>query len=218
MKSTPAPDPVIYIKEENPLKTLRNYRNLTQEGLANLSQVSAQFVLKNEQGFYKYPSDAIINALLADIDYDFEDSYQRSLGDYDSILVHYFSWQNSQRKANYGLLDPNFLNPLESYNQCRHLHPFEEWRLHSEVPSRISISKAFCVHPAIITKFENQPHLTATVPNDLIDALQISGYSKDTLNTLQKWFKNHKAYRRALHGTPSYHATGLAKDYYASRD
>jgi hypothetical protein len=58
--------------------------------------------------------------------------------------------------------------------------------------SRMGVCKDFCLHPAVVTKFENTlEHLT--VPDIILDSLRDAGYSESTLTELQRAYVNYRS-------------------------
>lgn len=146
----------------NPLKRLREESGMTLKRVSRGTGFSKQFIIKQEQGVYHEPSKTIV---------DFYDA------DYKEVCKDYREFQRACRKANYGrLIEPWHFNVNEGKN------PWITWRELSGVGSEAAICKFFCLHPAIMFKFERGD--MTTVPDLLIEALLESGYSHETLNKL----------------------------------
>lgn len=167
MTSSP-PGKVITVYE-NPVKNARKFLRLTQLELADACHVSRQTVLRTEQGVYT--------------------SLPPSLGDYlvretPGIYSAYHAWQTAKRKSSYGKL-------IEPYAFDGNDHPFHRWRIDSGLASRMGVCKDFCLHPAVVTKFENTiEHMG--VPDIILDALRDSGYSETTLTALQSAYSRYR--------------------------
>lgn len=189
---------------ENPLREVRLANKITQQRMADEFDVTPQYIIRAEQGCYPLPPEDLVNYLW---DEDTQGAipttdYEKAVGWFNR---QYLDFQCQTRKANYGKLMPSpeglwgrsVLNhPDLSYNP----HPFVWWRQHhlSHVPSRIAISKFYCVHPAIVFKFEAQTHLLSTPPESLMRALRESGYSKETLAWLDQAYYTYKGKKRKL--------------------
>ena len=167
------------MKQVNPLKTLRDSAGLSVAELADAAGVSSQAVIRAEQGVYASPPPNVLDALWR---YAPEDD----LHDYGILLADYHNFQRLTRQNHYGLesggLDESYVfKPNKD-------HPFVAWRLDSGIEARIQISKKYCVHPALVFKFEAQPYLCSTPPKELIRALLESGYSAKKLAEFEEAF------------------------------
>lgn len=163
---------------ENPLVALRESAGLTVTQLASLANVTPTAIVRAEQAVYASPPPHILNTLWR---YAPEDD----LHDQVVFTAEYLDYQRNVRQANYGALDEPFNFPMGGDLDT---NPFVSWRLDSDNPhlqARIGVSKLYCVHPALVFKFEVQPHLCASVPGALRYALLESGYSKATLDSLE---------------------------------
>lgn len=169
----------------NPLRTLREAAHCTVKEMADLADVTSQAIIRSEQGVYERPLPKLLSAL-------WRYAPESDLHDEGVLLADYHHFQRQVRESNYGRLDEHhyFLSGQPS-------HPFVAWRLASGLSARISISKLFCVHPALVTKFEMQPHLCSTPPGQLLYALRESGYSETKLDALTD---KYSEYRRSLRG------------------
>lgn len=170
-------------KFENPLTVLRNQHRLTIDGLARRSGVGRQVIMRTEQGVFTDPPDKILDTLL-NLTPD---------ADKASVLAAYYAYQRDLRRRNYGRLDtnPDFMGwAAHDLDE----HPFVWWRCTSGISARIQISKLYCVHPAVIFKFEMQPYLTKSLPSQLYDALLESGYSEKVLTDLSGAYARYKRY------------------------
>jgi hypothetical protein len=187
----------------NPLKQMRLRLNWTLDHTADLLSSTRQFVIRAEQGVYADPPPRLLSLLLSYTEPELfiysgypatPINNPAAVGDVESeeaLVYHqYHVFQSLTRKRNYGRLLPVWRFDAISAEH----HPFLRWRLASGVDSRISISKFYCVHPALITKFENSPHLVSHPPTDLISALTESGYDSELLDSLATAYDNYKAY------------------------
>lgn len=76
-------------------------------------------------------------------------------------------------------------------------HPFKHWRLVSDLNLN-QVSKMFCIQHSLLYKLENQTHLVESLPQQLIDALLVSGYSQQTIDNEVRWFAMYKDYLNSL--------------------
>jgi transcriptional regulator with XRE-family HTH domain len=154
----------------SPLKDLRERSGLTLERVASQTGLSKQFIINSEQAVYVDPPELLLRF------YEEEE------------LPEYYEFQRETRKFNYGRL----IEPWTFWREDH--HPFIHWRECSGINSARAICKIFCVHPAVMHKFE---HATMeTVPDQLIAALLESGYKNDTLNELAEAYRDYKLDRR----------------------
>lgn len=191
----------------NPLKALRESIGLSQENFASATGVSRMFIVRAEQGVYSEPPFVLAEYLLRAAPVG---SLDLPTHDYIAFCHIYFAWQKAQRLSNYGrLLEPYDFPDPTNYEPPFGLapHPFIIWREDSGMDSQISVAKFFCVHPAVVSKFEKANILA--VPHDLRAALLEAGYSTETLDSLDKAYYAYKDHlrKRVLHasaplGTP----------------
>lgn len=157
--------------------------------LATKADCSRQFIVRAEQGVYV---DAPLQLL--EVLSDFVDTGV----DYDVFNEQkYRPWQGYRRQESFGSLSTshNFHVhdvDLKADPKLLTAHPFVHWRLHSGMQARIEVSKLFCVHPALIFKFEVTPWRCVTIPSELLAALSDSGYNADLL---MDFVDAYKAYR-----------------------
>lgn len=175
----------------NPLVTLRESAGLTVTELSEYADLSLGAVIRAEQGVYTSPSQVLLDAL-------WRRAPEDDLHDYGILLAEYHNFQELTRRSNYGALDTKF-DFADCVDTTPATHPFLQWRIDSEIEARIQISKLFCVHPALIFKFEAQPWLCATIPKDLLYALQQSGYDSDLLESFAAAYAVYKVNRRGTH-------------------
>lgn len=163
---------------KNPLREARERLNLTIDQVAFRASVSKQFIIKAEQAVYTDPSETLI-------------SYYSALIDLDVVEINsrYYTFQRETRKANYGRL-------IEPWKFLSATHPFISWRELSGVGSAAGICKLFCVHPAVLNKFEKRSFLLSGVPEQLTVALLESGYKPETLDALEKSYRDFKLQRK----------------------
>ena len=167
----------------NPLKTLREAAHCTVKEMADLADVTSQAIIRSEQGVYERPLPRLLQTL-------WRYAPESDLHDEGVLLADYHHFQRLVRESNYGKLD-------ELYKFPRNKHPFVCWRVDSGLSARISISKLFCVHPALVTKFEMQPHLCSTPPGQLVYALHESGYTKEQLQELAEAYTDYRTFCRS---------------------
>jgi len=153
----------------SPLKELREERNLTLERVERLTQLSKQYIIKAEQCVYTEPSQVLL------------DFYEVGVGEVEAA---YYAYQRSTRIANYGRL----IEPW-AFNSGRQ-HPFTQWRMLSGQISASGICKYYCIHPAILHKFEKE--IMSEVPEVILKALLESGYKPETLSKLEEGYKRFK--------------------------
>jgi DNA-binding XRE family transcriptional regulator len=168
------------ITTPNPLKQLRERLNLTLDQVAYRASISKQFIIKAEQAVYTDPSETLL-------------AFYSALIDLDAVEVtqQYYRFQRETRKANYGRLIEPWTFKVEN-------HPFISWRQLSGVSSAAGICKLYCVHPAVLNKFENRSYLLAGTPEQLVVALMESGYSPETLAALEEAYIRFKILRGNL--------------------
>lgn len=180
----PAPPP------ENPLKTLRLGLKVSQEALAYQSRLSRQLIIRAEQAVYASPPPALLATLLDRAEQRLESSAVGFEFDEASVYHLYKEFQTHVRKTHYGRLSPSF----DFANVPVGVHPFVDWRLRSGISARIGTAKFFCVHPALLHKYEMQPHLVQSTPGELVSALRESGYRKELLDSLGDAYDNYKEF------------------------
>jgi hypothetical protein len=155
---------------ENPVRSSRRRLGLTQLDLASACNVSRQTVLRTEQGVYTSLPPSLGEWLVSDV---------------PGIYTAYHAWQRAKRRNSYGRL-------VEPYTFDLSDNPFRRWRHDSGLASRMGVCKDFCLHPAVVTKFENTlEHLT--VPDIILDSLRDAGYSESTLTELQRAYVNYRS-------------------------
>lgn len=181
---------------ENPLRFLRLRLRLSQEQLAHHARVSRQLVIRAEQAVYASPPPVLVDTLLELADSKLDEGPRSELNpgavgfafDKETVYHLYKGFQTYVRKAHYGRLSPSF----DFANVPSSVHPFVDWRLCSGVKARIGTAKYFCVHPALLHKYEVQPHLVQSTPGDLVRALRESGYRRELLDSLSTAYDNYK--------------------------
>lgn len=202
-----------YFPVVNPLKQLRLSKRLSQEVLAHRAGVTRQLVIRAEQGVYASPPPRLLDYLLEvaslpcalDVDTNgiphdppLIPTPVEVLGlDDEGVVYHrYAQFQTYTRKHNFGKLMPkfNFAPVSEGGLVPEGEHPFTSWRMQSGLKARIGTAKYFCVHPALLHKFEVTPNLCRTVPGELITALGQAGYSSETLAGLENAYYSYKKY------------------------
>lgn len=170
----------------NPLKELRGAAGLTMERVCRGTQVSKQYLIKQEQGCYNEPSEVLL---------DFYSGYSEL--DVNEVKQRYYAFQRSVRKANYGRL-------IEPWKFIVDYHPFINWYTLSGIPSASSVCRIFCLHPSVMHRFFNRSNLINEVPSQLTAALLESGYKPETLQALQDAFTDFKHRRSELFVVETY--------------
>lgn len=168
----------------NPLKRLREEAGLSVAQISREGGGSEVFILNAEAGMYQDPPERVIK-VLAD--------YYRGVLDAPSLTAEYHNWQTATRKANYGALNPSWLE-AGSQGSTESIHPFLSWRTYSGITSRIRTSKLYCIHPATISQFELKPWRLSGVPPTLLKVLEESGYSSESLEVLVRRWVSYKSY------------------------
>lgn len=173
---------------ENPLTVLRTTKRLSQEALAKKAGVSRQLIIRAEQAVYASPPPALVSTLL-----DISDPAAVGFAlDEETVYHLYKEYQTHVRKRSFGRLATN-----QVFSDVpKGVHPFVDWRLRSGIKARIGPAKFFCVHPALLHKFEVQPHLCQSPPGDLLHALVESGYSKELLASFSLAYDTYKGHLR----------------------
>lgn len=192
----------------NPLTVMRKSMRLSQEQTARRAGVTRQLVIRAEQAVYSDPPPALLRFLVECVDPANEDLRTLTGAPYDdapnsgavgvldideSLVYHqYHNFQKHVRRSSYGKLRPEF----DFTSLAPDVHPWIEWRMQSGITARIGPAKFFCLHPALLHKFEVQPHLIQSPPGDLVNALLMSGYSRETLADLDRAWSNYKDHLR----------------------
>jgi transcriptional regulator with XRE-family HTH domain len=173
----------------NPITIMRKIAQLTQEQLANITDTSRQYILRAEQAVYAEAPVGLLMALVAQLaDMDLDYGY-----DLDEMHAQYSDYQRAVRQEHYGILVPFKADKFMALELSG--HPFKYWRGASGVDSRIAVSKYYCVHPALMFRFEEQTHLVNSVPGELRSGLLESGYSKELLDVLEEKYQNYRTIR-----------------------
>lgn len=160
----------------NPLKDLRQECNFTLEEVADRASVSKLFLIRAEQGCFSSCPERLVEFYGRYVDLDYLETASK-----------YLEFQSVTRVGNYGRLIEPWEFPKEIPD-----HPFIHWRQCSGLKAQISISKLFCIHPAVVFKFENKPRTINSVPQQLQDALLESGYERVTINLLSTAYAEFK--------------------------
>jgi hypothetical protein len=138
--------------------------------------------VRTEQGVYSSPSPRLLNCYL-------------ELGNFETeeeelvILDEYREFQKLTREFYYGALKRNF----DFSSTFPDGHPWVVWREFSGLDARIIPSKYYCVHPAILTRFETKPWLVSHVPEGLQMALMESGYDSELLARFRESYTIYRA-------------------------
>ena len=168
------------IGRDSPVKRFRvDEFHMTQAEFAHACGVSKLLIIRAEQCCYKLPPPAIENYLVSQV----------PAFDLNEFRADYLNFQRKMRKFSYGILEPGF----DFHHLSPKKHPFIEWREYSAINQTMAC-KYWCLHPAVIYKFEVQPHLLNDLPSDLVDALLESGYSELIIAELRAAYKRYKTY------------------------
>lgn len=160
---------------KSPLKTLREECDLTIERVAARTDLSKQFIIKAEQAVYQELPERLVSFYAGETSVN-----------YVELAADYAEFQREVRLGNFGRL-------IEPWTFQFATHPFKHWREMSGVGSLSGLCRMFCVHPAVMSKFENQTYLLNAVPAQLVTALLESGYSEETLRALQLAYDGYRA-------------------------
>ena len=156
----------------SPLKDLRERKGLTLDRVSHSTGLSKQFIINSEQAVYVDPPEQLMRFYEV------------------SELDEYYDYQREVRKANYFKL----IEPWVFFQAEGLIHPFINWRECSGIDSARAICKLFCVHPAVMHKFEHGN--MESVPEQLTVALLESGYESRTLQGLAEAYRSFKLDRR----------------------
>ncbi len=194
--NTPVVPKTVHI--DNPLREMRLRLGWTLDKTARLMATSRQFIIRSEQAVYADPPPRLTELLLDHTEPNIPDLPNPGavgVGMSDELIVYqlYHLFQVQTRRENYGKLITDFDFPIHPAYSLQ--HPFVLWRTRSGINARIGPSKLFCVHPALISKFEIRPHLCTTAPKELITALRDSGYDEELLDSFAQAYDT---YKRAL--------------------
>lgn len=189
----------------SPLKDLRLSLSLTIDDVIERSGISRSAIMWNEAGCYSNPSPRLLDFYEIDVVTD------------RAFLDRYHEFQFHTRRSNFGVLRPEILaslirtptspnltspNPINvagSVNYTLPVNPVMAWRVQSEL-SKARISKAFCIHPDIVSRIECRPHLMpVALPEQFLRALLMAGYRKTDLESLNGLFR---AYRNSINSVP----------------
>jgi DNA-binding transcriptional regulator YiaG len=143
----------------NPLKELRLERGWTQEDLAGFAGVTRHAVLRTEQGVYALPPPAILSV--------FQQRTELSMLTMERQYVDWVKWtrrhtglklsSKASKQAVSVMSGPEFLT----------------WRYGLGITRRMEFCRLFCVHPAVVEKYEKgQQH---KMPDQLREALFDAG-------------------------------------------
>lgn len=145
---------------ENPLRSLRRRQGWTQRELAEFSGVTRHAVLRTEQGVYALPPPAILSAIsqrLPDSSVPYlEEAYRR--------------WQTQQRI----LVRAHLFSDAPGIPREATSSEFLNYRIFTlGLTSRMEFCRLFCVHPAVVEKYEKRQQLS--MPDQLQQALSEAG-------------------------------------------
>lgn len=167
----------------NPMKDARLALGLTQAQLADRAGITRLAVIRAEQGVFTRLPQSIIH-ILADFD--------------NEISINYREFQRQHREFSYGRLSPTFDFQTLDYSSSQVElspvgNPLAKWAETSNFSSRMSLCIAFCLHPAVVTKFENTIDYQ-NIPELITDAFLESGYSIDMMAEFQRSYRLYRLY------------------------
>lgn len=155
---------------KNPIKEARLRRGISQRELAGLAGMSAQAVMRYEQGLYENLSDKLATAT-AELD-------SQPVGE---VIRDYALYRDFvQREASLAVVPPAELRHGE--------HPFTTFernlmRSKGKRPSRISFCILLAIHPATVAEYDmgKVKHMPALIERALINA----GMHNEDIETLK---------------------------------
>lgn len=124
----------------NPIVEARLAMNFSSSALAKRLGLSKQYISRAEQGTYSSLNPALIRWVSNAMNWSPESAVRR-----------YVQFQHAQRRATVENVNPHKLerlNPTETENEI-----FERWRS-GYWPSPMAFATGFCVHPDLVTKYE----------------------------------------------------------------
>lgn len=159
--------------------------------LAAYAGCTIHYIVRTEQGVYADPPLNVLeelHTLLWETDSD-------KLHDIDlqTLSDAYTAWQWNRRLRSKGELIVGF--DFHTHDTLE--HPFTHWRMHSGLTAQIAVSKLFCVHPALMHRFETKPWLCSTPPTELVEGLLGAGYLTEAAD-LGVAYEEYRKGRREL--------------------
>lgn len=158
----------------------RRSTGLSQRALAGLCGVSEQVVLRLEQGLFTKPSPSVMNILS-----DLCDLSPRLL------RLEYVNYQHDTRqmfRTKFPSYSAHRLNPPAVADPS--LHPLRDYYTSNGI-SRIGICKGWCVHPAPLTKYEENKQ--RSVPTEVARAWSEMGWDvEDLIEDVDRWRREYR--------------------------
>lgn len=174
------PNPKLY---KNPFLLVREELGMSITQIAQAVRMNRNTIIRTEQGQYDIPSQDLL-------DFYWVPSSQAS------VLTDYETWRQLMRRANYGLLEVMF-NPWGS--SPKDVHPLKRWREISGITALNTLAKAYCLHQAVLFRYETQPNRCNATPPPILAALRDSGYTEAILTKLETAYQEYKlAVREAI--------------------
>lgn len=159
----------------NPIKQFRTERGMTQQELAEKAGMSAQAVLRYEQGLYEHLSAKLAQAILGEQSWDIDTE--------GKLYADYAIFRMETQRAAHKYLYPRVVLIIDEKK-----HPFKIFR---ETITLRAVGResqvAFCIllaiHPAVVADYSNGK--MRTMPAMIKDALTIAGIDDDYLKSLE---------------------------------
>lgn len=158
---------------ENPLKRERLNAALTLAQLADRLDVSKQFIIRAEQGCYVAPPEILVGYFV-----------ERRDVNAGELEQDYYKFQHYKRRESFGRLITTWTFPKTDK------HPFTYWRECSGIKSEAGACVLFCLHPAVMFKYERGKMLST--PEQLTLALLESGYDPVLVDKLEESYLSFK--------------------------
>lgn len=163
---------------------MRTLHGITQQQLADYAGISAQAVLRYEQGLYEEPSDKLVSALVSltqqtEVVEEVVESSSQIIKEYHEFRV---DTQYAARRYFSMAYITNSV-PLTATNG----HPFKTWRTNLlNSTSRMKFCKLLAINPAVVLEYErgSRAHMppmirtaltNAKCPISTIDTLDLLG-------------------------------------------
>lgn len=209
------------IPTTNPIKTFREMEGLSQVEMAKLAGVSRHFLLRAEQGCYNEIPNSILDVIMARgynriwaLDSYFDFQFKTRRNNFGVLVPDYFT-EERRREQEENLDRLRFGVPSQGHeyreeeihsvhgrkDRNRNLpvgeppkHPFIQWREASGIDSTVKIATLYCVHPTTLHNYEKKS-VEKSTPNQLLDALEESGYSMKELLRLAAVYKKYRAWK-----------------------
>lgn len=164
---------------ENPLKSLREALNLTQQELAVSSQVTRQIVVLNEQGLYARPSPRLLGELSRR---SLRHGYFQDLVSGPSeitvesvLFANYMAWVNQKRAQNQHLfchVDLSLAKPG---------HRFSTLKNQVAGTNNLAFCRALVYQPSLVREFEKKKSGSQSLFTALRE-VGVSSYDRELLS------------------------------------